>query len=197
MPDSTIDLLLARRSVLAMNLSASPARTSRSWHDHPGRPVFGFRIMGEPSPGGFRYWADLPSRRWESSAQELYEREHPDATAAQIAMESERPQRSPLLLIVSFHLNTVKVAKVPEMEQLLSCGAVCQNILIAAQALGYRAQWLTDWPAYHAEVRKFLGHDEDTPIVGFIHVGTAVSPPKERPRPDFDAIVSEWKPPAP
>ena len=195
MPDSTIDLLLARRSVLAMNLS-EPGPDEQ---ELTTILQAGVRI---PDHGRAEPWRvqvlDKPAQQalGEFSAG-LYEREHPGATSAQIAMELERPQRSPVLLVVSFHLNTVKVAKVPEVEQLLSCGAVCQNILIAVQALGYRAQWLTDWPAYHPEIRNFLGHDEDTPIVGFIHIGTAVSPPNERPRPEFDAIVSEWKPPDP
>ena len=71
---------------------------------------------------------------------------------------------------------------------------MCQIILVATLALGFNAQWVTDWPAYHPEIRRFLGHDEETQIVGFIHIGTAAEPPKERPRPDLDSIVSEWKP---
>ena len=124
----------------------------------------------------------------------LFRSENPKAKDVLIEFERERPQRSPVLLIVSFHPNKQKLAKIPEVEQLLSTGAVCQNILVATQALGYNAQWVTDWPAYHPEIRRFLGHDEETQIVGFIHIGTAAEPPKERPRPDLDSIVSEWKP---
>jgi len=195
MPDPTIDLLLTRRSVLAMNLG-EPGPDEQ---ELTTILAAGIRIPdhGRAEPWRIQVLHKPAQQALGEFSAGLYEREHPDAPAAQIAMERERPQRSPVLLVVSFHLNTVKVAKVPEMEQLLSSGAVCQNILIAVQALGYQAQWLTDWPAYHAEVRKFLGQDEDTPIVGFIHIGTAASPPKERPRPDFDAVVSEWKPTEP
>jgi nitroreductase len=67
-------------------------------------------------------------------------------------------------------------------------------VLIAAQALGYGAQWITGWPAYHPDVRVALGHSPDTDIVGFVHIGTRAEPPVERPRPDAAKIVSEWEP---
>ena len=119
--------------------------------------------------------------------------ENPDANEVLLAAERDRMQRSPLLLVVTSHVDPARFAKVPAIEQVLSAGAVCQNILIAAQALGYGAQWVTGWPAYHADVRAALGHDADTEIVGFIHLGTAASAPNERPRPDRDAVVSEWQ----
>ena len=103
-------------------------------------------------------------------------------------------QRSPVLLAVSSHLNPQRFDKVPAIEQVLSAGALCQNMLIAAQALGYGAQWVTGWPAYHAEIRMALGHSQDTDIVGFVHIGTAAEAPKERPRPDPSAMISEWPP---
>ena len=124
----------------------------------------------------------------------IFERENPDATAATIEAEHERPQRSPLLLVVGSHPDPHRFVKVPEIEQILSSAAVCQNILIATRALGFNAQWVTGWPAYHPEVRVALGHSEETRLVGFIHIGTAVEPPKERPRPQLETIVSEWNP---
>ena len=44
--------------------------------------------------------------------------------------------------------------KIPEWEQTLSSAAVCQNIVLAASALGIGAQWQTDWPAYDAESQE-------------------------------------------
>lgn len=192
MTHPTIDLLLTRRSVLAKDLG-EPGPNEREL-DTILRA--GLRI---PDHGRAEPWriqvldAEAQLALGEFSA-ELFRREHPDARDVQVEFERQRPQRSPVLLVVSFRPNEQKLAKVPEVEQLLSTGAVCQNILVATQALGFNAQWLTDWPAYHPEIRRFLGHDEQTRIAGFIHIGTAAAPPKERPRPDFDAIVSEWKP---
>ena len=192
MTRSTIDLLLTRRSVLAKDLG-EPGPNEKEL-----KTILqaGLRI---PDHGRAEPWRiQVLDRSAQLSlgefSAELFRRENPDATAVQVVYERERPQRSPVLLIVTFRPNEKKLAKIPEVEQLLSTGAVCQNLLIAIQALGYNAQWLTDWPAYHPEIRRFLGHDERTQIVGFIHIGTAVSPPKERPRPEFDAVVSDWKP---
>src|ERR1019366_5768919 len=35
--------------------------------------------------------------------------------------------------------------KIPEWEQVLSAGAVCMNLMVAANALGFASSWLTDW----------------------------------------------------
>jgi hypothetical protein len=62
------------------------------------------------------------------------------------------PQAAPVLLVVSSHLK--RNHKVPEIEQLLSGGALCQNILLAAQAAGFAGFWLTGWSAYSAGVKR-------------------------------------------
>ena len=192
MTRSTLDLLLTRRSVLAKDLG-EPGPDEKEL-----KTILqaGLRIPdhGRAEPWRIQVLDRSAQLALGEFSAELFRRENPDATAVQVVYERERPQRSPVLLVVTFHPNEKKLAKIPEVEQLLSTGAVCQNMLIAIQALGYNAQWLTDWPAYHTEIRRFLGHNERTQIVGFIHIGTAVSPPKERPRPEFGAVVSDWKP---
>jgi nitroreductase len=192
MTSSTIDLLLSRRSVLAMNL-VEPGPDD----DTLNRILqAGIRV---PDHGRAEPWRIQVLRKEAQQALgeicvDIFRRENPDAAEVRVEAERERPQRSPLLLVVTSHPNRQKLAKVPEIEQTLSCAAVCQNILIATQALGFNAQWVTDWPAYHSDIRVALGHDSDTRIIGFIHIGTAVEPPNERPRPEFETIVSEWHP---
>ena len=192
MTHPTINLLLTRRSVLAKALGEPGP------NDQQLQTILraGLRIPdhGRAEPWKIQVLDASAQRALGEFSATLFRSENPKAKDVLIEFERERPQRSPILLIVSFHPNKQKLAKIPEVEQLLSTGAVCQNILIATQALGYNAQWVTDWPAYHPEIRRFLGHDEETQIVGFIHIGTAAEPPKERPRPDLDSIVSEWEP---
>ena len=192
MTHPTINLLLTRRSVLAKALGEPGP------DDQQLQTILraGLRIPdhGRAEPWKIQVLDASAQRALGEFSATLFRSENPKAKDVLIEFERERPQRSPVLLIVSFHPNKQKLAKIPEVEQLLSTGAVCQNILVATQALGYNAQWVTDWPAYHPEIRRFLGHDEETQIVGFIHIGTAAEPPKERPRPDLDSIVSEWKP---
>jgi nitroreductase len=80
--------------------------------------------------------------------------------------------------------------KIPVWEQELSAGAVCQNILVAATALGFVANWLSEWYAYHPVVKDRLGLKPGERIAGFIYVGTAKDDLEERPRPEMDRIVT-------
>ncbi len=83
---------------------------------------------------------------------------------------------------------------IPQWEQILSAGAVCVNLLYAAQALGYGANWITDWYAYDPEAQAILGLEAGEQVAGFIFIGTPREPPQERERPDSQAMVSVWKP---
>jgi hypothetical protein len=58
--------------------------------------------------------------------------------------------------------------------------------------VGYSAQWLSEWPSYHKEVKKLLGHAENIELYGFIFIGTAIEAPKERKRVGAEEIVSNW-----
>jgi nitroreductase len=82
--------------------------------------------------------------------------------------------------------------KIPLWEQQLSAGAVCLNLLHAAKAHGFAAQWLTGWFAYDPDAMRWLGLTESERVAGFIHLGTAALPPSERERPDVGAITTIW-----
>ena len=82
---------------------------------------------------------------------------------------------------------------IPEWEQRLSAAAVCMTLIIAAQAMGYGANWITDWYAYDAEAGRLLGLGEGERVAGFVHIGASAETPLERVRPDVDTLVSEWK----
>jgi len=120
-----------------------------------------------------------------------YKALHPEARDNQIENERKRPQRAPLLLVVSNRLEPLH--KIPILEQTLSGGALCMNILNAAHALGYAANWVTGWPAFDDEVKRTLGVPPNSQIIAFIHIGSPGAPPKERIRPKLEDIVSEWK----
>lgn len=80
--------------------------------------------------------------------------------------------------------------KIPAWEQQLSAGAVCMNLLHAADAMGFSGSWITDWYAYDDRARPLLGLEPGERVAGFVHLGTLADPPMERPRPDMAAIVS-------
>ena len=104
--------------------------------------------------------------------------------------ERNRFLRAPVIVTVISSLKTEK--PIPEWEQRLSAGAVCQNVLVAAAAAGFGANWLTEWCAYDDIVTARLGLAEGEKIAGFIYIGTATAALEERPRPVLDDIVSRW-----
>lgn len=82
-------------------------------------------------------------------------------------------------------------AKVPEIEQILSAGALCLGLVNAAEAAGWGAAWITGWPAYDRPLlEEGLGLEPREFIAGFVHLGTPPGPPVERPRPAIDDVVS-------
>ena len=82
--------------------------------------------------------------------------------------------------------------EIPEWEQRLSAGAVCMLMTIAAQAMGYGANWITDWYAYDEAAGDLLKLAPGEKVAGFVHLGTTAEDPQERVRPDVSAITTEW-----
>ncbi|ESQ76598.1 nitroreductase [Asticcacaulis sp. AC402] len=93
------------------------------------------------------------------------------------------------LLVVS---SPLQPHKIPLWEQQLSAAAVCQTLLIAAGALGYGANWITDWYSYDAVAKALLGLAEHENVAGFIYLGTPSEAPLERDRPNFNERISYW-----
>ena len=72
----------------------------------------------------------------------------------------------------------------------LSTGAVCQNIIIAAQSLNYATQWITEWYSYNDQMLKYLGGDiKKDKIAGFIYIGKKEVEPSERVRPKYEKKI--------
>jgi nitroreductase len=83
--------------------------------------------------------------------------------------------------------------QIPEWEQVLSAGAVATTLLHAAQAMGFGANWITDWYAYDVEARAILGLSPEEKVAAFVLIGTAAGPPLERERPEPDGLVTHWQ----
>jgi nitroreductase len=105
--------------------------------------------------------------------------------------ERNRFLRAPLIIAVISSLKTER--PIPEWEQRLSSGAVCQNMLFAANAIGFGANWITEWYAYDDIVGQALGLSADEKVAGFVYIGTGTDLLAERERPELDAIVSHWR----
>lgn len=115
----------------------------------------------------------------------------PNASPERQALEEGRFLRAPLVIAV---VSSVREGvPIPEWEQVLSAGAVCQNILIAAHAQGFVANWITEWYAYHPKVAAALGLRAGERIAGFLYVGRPAIPLEERVRPRLDDLVSRFR----
>lgn len=117
--------------------------------------------------------------------------QRPDAPDSTLELEAARFERAGVVLAV---LSTPTIPhKIPAWEQHLSAGAVCQNIVVAAQSEGYATQWLTEWTAFDPDVKTALGckteHDQ---VAGFIYIAGKLTNNDDRPRPAFEAVVSHW-----
>jgi nitroreductase len=90
-------------------------------------------------------------------------------------------------------ISAPKPGAIPEWEQRLSAGAVCTTLLYAALAMGFGANWITDWYAYDPEANAILGLADDERVAAFVLIGTPREPPLERERPDVRALVKRWR----
>ncbi len=187
---TTIDSLLTRRSVVALKLTEpgpDDAQLERiitagmRVPDHGKLTPWRIQILRKPAQEAL---GDLFAERFAENT--------PGTGARLIVTERQRPQRAPILLVVTS--TPVIESRIPMMEQMLSAGAVCLNLLHASHALGFSAQWLTEWPAYDDVIKDALGCGPDDQIVGFVYIGSAAEPPVERPRPAISDVVSEWTP---
>lgn len=91
-------------------------------------------------------------------------------------------------------ISSPRPGAIPAWEQILSAGVVCANLLYAALAMGFGANWITDWYSYDAEATAVLGVGEGERVAGFLLIGTAREAPLERERPDLDPLVRRWTP---
>ena len=118
---------------------------------------------------------------------EALARSRDDQTAAAKLAKLRLP---PLAVAV---ISSPKPAAIPEWEQVLSAGAVGATLLYAAMAMGYGANWITDWYAYDPQANAILGLSGNEKVAGFMLIGTPREPPLERERPVVSALVSRWR----
>ena len=113
---------------------------------------------------------------------------NPEATEEEIDFEKNRFLRASAVIAVLF--KPVSHAKIPSWEMELSTGAVCSNILVAAQSLGYAAQWLTEWYSYNDRMIEVVGGKPKTDkLAGFIYIGDKEKEPVERRRPKTENVI--------
>lgn len=109
-----------------------------------------------------------------------------------VRLETERTRlmRAPMVIAVISRVTAHRSA--PEWEQILSAGAACFNLCLAANGLGYGTSWLTEWISYNKDIGAALGLAENERVAGLIYIGTAVERSEERERPALADIVTRF-----
>ena len=187
MPDA-LELLKTRRSLKPVDLVGPPP--SKAEIETLLTVASRVPDHGKLTPWRFIVFeGDARARAGDIIAQ-VFAKKNPSAPTADIEVEKRRLMDAPLVIaVVSF---TRPHPKVPAWEQELSAGASAMNIVTAATALGYGANWLTGWFAFDRDVLDGLGVKADEKLAGFIHIGTPAKPAEDRPRPALSDIVTRF-----
>jgi nitroreductase len=117
---------------------------------------------------------------------------HPDYPAESIAFQKQLFLRAPVVIAVVS--TAAEHTKIPVWEQQMSAAAVCYNVVLAAQAQGFDAQWQSDWIAYDEGAKAIMGISATEKVAGIIYIGTSTVALEDRPRPDVDALLTRWAP---
>ena len=182
--------LLATRRSASVKAMTGPGPTTEQLNtllaiavrvpDHGKLTPWRFILFEGEARGRF---GDILAARW----REL----HPDHGEATVAQARGFFERAPTVLAVVSR--AAPHVKIPEWEQVLSAGAVCQNILTAATAMGLGCQWNTDWCAYDPKTLAAMGLAPEEKVAGFIYLGTPGEPITDRPRPDPESLLVRWR----
>jgi nitroreductase len=184
---STIDLLLTRRSGSAKTMTG-PGPNPEQLNQILSAAI---RVPdhGKLAPWRFIVFeGDARDRMGKILAEAvLTER---DASPERAETERKRFMRAPMVIGVVSRVREGFV--IPPWEQQMSAGAACMNILIAATSLGFVANLLTEWYAYHPQVLERIGLKQGERIAAFIYIGTPSVPLEDRKRPDLAPLVTRF-----
>ena len=94
------------------------------------------------------------------------------------------PLRAPVLIAVG--VDKPSEEKVHEIENICAVATACQNLLLAAHALGLGAKWRTGEWARDAKVKESLGFSADQHLIAFLYIGYPEFIAEHEPRPSFE-----------
>ena len=180
-----LDFLVRRRSASALTLGGtgpgteeitSLIRLAARVPDHGKLAPWRFIVLAGEAKAAFADWLEALAR----------------ARGDERAIGKLGKLRTPPTCIAV--VSSPRPADIPHWEQVLSAGAVCTTLLYAATAMGFGANWITDWYAYDAEACARLGLSGEEKVAGFILIGEPGEPPRERERPEIEGRVRRWTP---
>lgn len=185
---AALDLLLSRRS------GSAKAMTGPGPLPEQLRQILacGARVPdhGKLAPWRFIIFEGEARARMGELLADAIRKTEPDASPERLNLEKNRFLRAPVVIGVVSRVR--EGIPIPEWEQVLSAGAACMNILIATHALGFVANWITEWCAFDPVVQDGLGLKPGERIAGFIYIGHPAAPLVERARPDWESLITRF-----
>lgn len=186
--EAALALLETRRTIAGPQL-AEPAPS-----DEEIRRMIAVAVRvpdhGKLAPWRFVLYRGAARAEIDARLKPIYAARFPDAPEGKAILEGKRFSGVPLTIgVISTAAEHVKI---PVWEQELSAGAATMNLMLAAHALGYAAQWLTGWCCTDPEAAAILGLKPGERFAGLVAIGTPTVPPVDRPRPTYDDVVTEW-----
>jgi nitroreductase len=187
MPDA-LDLLNTRRSVKPIELKGPDPSAA----EIDAILTVAARVPdhGKLVPWRFIVFAGQGRLQAGEAIAAVFRADHPEAKPEHVEFERTRLARAPLVVAVVSRAGPH--VKIPEWEQVLSAGAAAMNVVLAAHALGFAANWMTEWYAYDRRVLDAIGLQPNERIAGFVHIGRPAQPPVDRPRPPLADIVTRF-----
>lgn len=188
MSQPVIDFLLSRKSVPIDQLAgpgptddeiATLVRIASRVPDH-----------GRLTPWRFILYRGAARREIGEKLAALAEKLEGPLPEGRLEKERTRFSRAPLVVGV-VHIPREN-PKIPTWEMFLSGGMAAMNLMIAANALGYGTNLITNWYSDTEEGRRILGLKPEERVIGFVHIGSHSGEFPERPRPDPATLVSEY-----
>lgn len=181
-----LDALLQRRSAKALT---GPAP------DEGALSLIIASAAAAPDHGRLRPWRFIVIQgngleRFGHLLAEHLKRQHPSSSEDALQRERQKAFRAPMILVVAAVCTAN--GKIPPVEQVLSAGAAAQNVMLAAQALGFGCMWKTGGPAYDEQVKAAFGLEPKDAIVGFMYLGTNASRSDSTARPSWRDLVRQW-----
>lgn len=181
-----LDYLKVRRSTPALQL-AEPG-PSKAEIEEILRLAVRVPDHGKLAPWRFIVYRGEDRVRLGEEALRIALEKNPELDLQQRDAERTRFTRAPVVIAV---ISTAKPHfKIPEWEQIMSAGALCLNLIFAANANGFAANWLTEWLAFDPAFLSELGIAADEKVAGYIHIGSTTFPLVERPRPELADVVT-------
>ena len=185
--NDTLDLLQTRRSAKVPMLSEpgpSPGALDEML-------ALAARVPdhGKLAPWRFIVFSGAARERAGAIIAEVFAATQPGVEGKRLDLERHRFSAPLVVGVVS---RAASHAKIPEWEQVMSAGAVCMNLTVAANAMGFATCWLTEWYAYDRAVLERFGLAPHEKIAGFVHIGTAPEPREDRDRPVLADLVTTF-----